>query len=42
MINEDTIHADTGKLIKELRDAVEDSREQAPVTSFIRAALTAF
>ncbi len=42
LINEDTIHADTGKLIKELRDAVEDSREQAPVTSFIRAALTAF
>ncbi len=42
LINEDTIHADTGQLIKELRDAVEDSREQAPVTSFIRAALTAF
>ena len=42
LINEDTIHSDTGKLIKELRDAVEDSREQAPVTSFIRAALTAF
>jgi len=42
LVNEDTIHADTGKLINELRDAVEDSREQAPVTSFIRAALTAF
>lgn len=42
LVNEDTIHSDTGKLINELRDAVEDSREQAPVTSFIRAALTAF
>ena len=42
LVNEDTIHADSGKLINELRDAVEDAREQAPVTSFIRAALSAF
>ncbi len=42
LVNEDTIHRDTGKLIDELRDTIEDSREQAPVTSFIRAALTAF
>lgn len=42
LVNEDTIHADTGKLLNELRDAVEDAREQAPVTSFIRAAMTAF
>ncbi|HOP63050.1 MAG TPA: MlaD family protein [Spirochaetota bacterium] len=42
LVNEDTIHRDTGKLIEELRDTIEDSREQAPVTSFIRAALTAF
>ena len=42
LVNEDSIHDETGKLIKELRDTVEDSREQAPVTSFIRAALTAF
>ncbi|MFA5518725.1 MAG: MlaD family protein [Spirochaetota bacterium] len=42
LVNEDTIHADTGKLLNELRDAVEDAREQAPVTSFIRAALAAF
>ncbi len=42
LVNEDTIHADTGKLLNELRDAVEDAREQAPVTSFIRAALSAF
>ncbi len=42
LVNKDTIHQEAGNLIKELRDAVEDSREQAPVTSFIRAALTAF
>lgn len=42
LVNQDTLHSDTGKLINELRDTVEDSREQAPVTSFIRAALTAF
>jgi len=42
LVNDDTLHSETGQLIKELRDTVEDSREQAPVTSFIRAALTAF
>lgn len=42
LVNEDSIHRDTGKLIDELRETIEDSREQAPVTSFIRAALTAF
>lgn len=42
LVNEDSLHEDTGNLIKELRDTVEDTREQAPVTSFIRAALTAF
>lgn len=42
LVNEDKIHKDTGKLIEELRDTIEDAREQAPVTSFIRAALTAF
>ncbi len=42
LVNKDTIHDEAGKLLKELRDTVEDSREQAPVTSFIRAALTAF
>ncbi|MBN1533566.1 MAG: MCE family protein [Spirochaetes bacterium] len=42
LINDDGVHSDTNKLVKELREAVEDSREQAPVTSFIRAALTAF
>lgn len=42
LINENKVHADADGLIKELRDAIEDTREQAPVTSFIRAALTAF
>jgi len=42
LVNDDKIHKDTGKLIEELRETIEDSREQAPVTSFIRAALTAF
>jgi phospholipid/cholesterol/gamma-HCH transport system substrate-binding protein len=42
LVNKDTLHQDTTKLIQELRDTIEDSREQAPVTSFIRAALTAF
>ena len=41
-LNDDTIHNKTGKLVDDLREAVEDAREQAPVTSFIRAALTAF
>lgn len=42
LITEDSIHSDAGKLVKDLREAIEDSREQAPVTSFIRAALLAF
>lgn len=42
LVNEDRVHDSTGDLIKELREAIEDTREQAPVTSFIRAALTAF
>ncbi|MCL1834081.1 MAG: MlaD family protein [Leptospirales bacterium] len=42
LVNTDTIHQETEDLLKELRDTIEDAREQAPVTSFIRAALTAF
>jgi phospholipid/cholesterol/gamma-HCH transport system substrate-binding protein len=42
LINEDTFHTNTDDLVKELRDTIEDVREQAPVTSFIRAALVAF
>jgi phospholipid/cholesterol/gamma-HCH transport system substrate-binding protein len=42
LLNDSEIHNNTNKLLKELRETVEDAREQAPVTSFIRAALTAF
>ena len=42
LINQDKIHNNAGDLVKDIRDAIEDTREQAPVTSFIRAALTAF
>ena len=42
LINKDDVHAQTDQLVKELRETVEDAREQAPITSFIRAALTAF
>ncbi len=39
--NDDTINQ-ADELIAEVRETIEDAREQAPVTSFIRAALTAF
>lgn len=42
LINEDKIYGQADELVKELRETIEDAREQAPITSFIRAALTAF
>jgi phospholipid/cholesterol/gamma-HCH transport system substrate-binding protein len=42
LINEDKVHEGTDQLIKDVREAVEDTREQAPITSFLRAALTFF
>lgn len=42
LLNEDKINNQTQELVKELRETIEDAREQAPITSFIRAALTAF
>ncbi len=49
LINNDDIHSnvnttltDAQIVLRELREGLEDTREQAPVTSFIRAALTAF
>ncbi|TFH42079.1 MAG: MCE family protein [Chrysiogenales bacterium] len=42
LINDDRVYSQTDELIKELRETIEDAREQAPITSFIRAALTAF
>jgi len=42
LLNKGDVHAQTDELVKELREAIEDAREQAPITSFLRAALTAF
>ncbi len=42
LINEDSIHAKTGSLLRDMNEAIEDAREQAPITSFLRAALTFF
>jgi phospholipid/cholesterol/gamma-HCH transport system substrate-binding protein len=42
LINENKMGESANDLIVDLREAVEDSREQAPVTSFIRAGLLAF
>jgi len=42
LVNNKKVHEDANDLIKEVRDTMEDAREQAPVTSFIRAALTFF
>ncbi len=42
LVNDDKMVTKTDDLIEELRETIEDTREQAPVTSFIRAALTAF
>lgn len=42
LLNDNRAHDSADNLIKELRDAIEDTREQAPVTSFLRAALMAF
>ncbi|MCB1158990.1 MAG: MCE family protein [Leptospiraceae bacterium] len=49
LINEGDIHknvnitlSDAQIVLRELREGLEDTREQAPVTSFIRAALSAF
>ncbi len=42
LVNENKVYNNADDLIRELRDTMEDSREQAPITSFIRAALMAF
>lgn len=49
LINDDELHRNANTLVtdaqivvRELRESLEDTREQAPVNSFIRAALTAF
>ncbi|MCB1323974.1 MAG: MCE family protein [Spirochaetales bacterium] len=40
--NANTLVTDAQTVVNELRESLEDTREQAPVTSFVRAALTAF
>ena len=40
--NTNTMFKDGEVVVKELRESLEDTREQAPVTSFIQALLTAF
>jgi phospholipid/cholesterol/gamma-HCH transport system substrate-binding protein len=42
LVNENKVYNNADDLIKELRETMEDAREQAPITSFIRAALLAF
>ncbi|TAL35688.1 MAG: MCE family protein [Spirochaetes bacterium] len=42
LLTDTKVHDNANDLVKELRDTVEDAREQAPITSFIRAALTVF
>lgn len=42
LINSKEINENANNLMSDLRETLEDAREQAPVTSFIRAALTAF
>lgn len=49
LVNDDELHRNANTLIsdaritvREMRESLEDTREQAPVNSFIRAALTAF
>lgn len=40
--NANTVLTDAQVVVRELRESLEDTREQAPVNSFLRAALTAF
>ncbi len=40
--NATTLVTDARLVVREMRESLEDTREQAPVTSFLRAALTAF
>jgi len=42
LINEDSVHSQANDLLKDMDEAIEDSREQAPITSFLKAAMTVF
>ena len=41
-LNDDSIYRETKSLLKELRESVEDLREQAPINSFIGVVFSAF
>ncbi|MGE0709617.1 MAG: MlaD family protein [Planctomycetota bacterium] len=42
LLNDDSIYRETRSLLKELRESVEDLREQAPINSFIGVVFSAF
>jgi len=42
LLADEEMHTKTDELIKDVKETLEDAREQAPITSFIRAALTIF
>ena len=42
MINEDGVYKDLQKLLKDAQEALEDMREQAPITTFAGTIMGAF
>lgn len=42
LLNDDAVYRETRSLLKELRESVEDLREQAPINSFIGVVFSAF
>ncbi|MBI3724245.1 MCE family protein [bacterium] len=42
LVNDDALYRETKALLKELRESVEDLREQAPINSFIGVVFSAF
>ncbi|MDR3237732.1 MAG: MlaD family protein [Spirochaetia bacterium] len=42
LLTDDKLANQAGELLEQIKETIEDAREQAPVTSFIKAALTAF
>lgn len=42
LLNDDAIYRETKSLLKELRESVEDLREQAPINSFLGVVFSAF
>lgn len=42
LLNDDSVYRETKSLLKELRESVEDLREQAPINSFLGVVFSAF